>query len=122
MRACQSELECVEKARLALFKAYKGAAKIKGFEFDISLYQFHYITSLNCFYCGVEPRQKATRKNKKFQGIYYHNGIDRIDTNKGYISNNIIPCCIICNRMKMAFELEEFLGHVTKIHKHNYEL
>lgn len=34
--------------------------------------------------------------------------IDIIDNNKGYIVDNIIPCCIVCNRAKGNMSLEEF--------------
>ena len=53
-----------------------------------------------CVYCGVE----------------HSNGIDRIDSSKGYIQGNVVPCCSICNWMKNSLPVEEFYNHIDKIY------
>ena len=40
------------------------------------------------------------------------NGIDRINSDKGYTIDNCVPCCAQCNHMKLDYTTEEFL---TKI-------
>jgi hypothetical protein len=43
-----------------------------------------------CYYCGEINSGEV-------------NGIDRINNDIGYTSENCVPCCEICNRMKHAF-------------------
>lgn len=46
------------------------------------------------------------------------NGIDRIDSSKGYSIDNCVPCCTMCNRMKLDYKLSDFINHVHKIANH----
>ena len=47
------------------------------------------MTDLPCVYCGTETIDAAKR-----------NGIDRLDSSKGYALDNCVPCCHMCNMMK----------------------
>lgn len=51
-------------------------------------------------------------------GNYPHNGVDRIDNNKGYEFNNCVPCCGDCNIAKHKLSLNEFISHARKIANH----
>jgi len=42
-------------------------------------------------------------------------GIDRIDNTKSYIKENCVPCCNICNRMKLEMNTQEFIEHIRRI-------
>ena len=44
------------------------------------------------------------------------NGIDRIDSSKGYSLDNCVPCCPLCNRLKSDLDKNMFLEHISKIH------
>ena len=46
------------------------------------------------------------------------NGIDRVDSSKGYTLDNCVPCCSICNTMKLNYTLQEFSDHITKVYNH----
>lgn len=46
------------------------------------------------------------------------NGIDRIDSTKGYSADNCVPCCSKCNRMKLDHSIEDFKNHISKIYNH----
>ncbi len=50
------------------------------------------------------------------------NGIDRVDSNRGYTKENTVPCCSVCNRMKMDSTLDSFIERCTLISKrfHSY--
>jgi hypothetical protein len=51
----------------------------------------------------------------------YHNGIDRINSNFGYIKNNIIPCCINCNYGKSDLSFDDFMIWIDRIkNKYSY--
>jgi hypothetical protein len=49
--------------------------------------------------------------------INYHNGIDRVDNDKGYISDNCVPCCWKCNNMKNTMKQKDFINHIISIYK-----
>ena len=85
------------------FRSYKHGAKRRGFEWDLTLEQFHSFWYVNCHYCGDE-----------IQGV----GIDRVNSNLGYSEDNCVPCCQICNEMKLDYPLSDWLKQVRKIAKH----
>ena len=45
-------------------------------------------------------------------------GIDRLDATKPYSSDNCKSCCTTCNYMKKDHEINEFMGHLSRIFKH----
>lgn len=98
------------RALMRRFYAYRNQCKRRnkgvGILFDLTLEQFASLTeNIGCSYCGG----KSPDKN--------YVGIDRIDSTKGYIFDNCVPCCIICNRMKSVHTKEFFLAHIAKIFK-----
>lgn len=80
---------------------YRYGAKRRGLCFELTKEQFVSILMETCHYCGGD------------EGV----GVDRKDNHIGYIPTNCIPCCTMCNRMKMAHEYEEFLAKVEEIYK-----
>lgn len=48
------------------------------------------------------------------------NGIDRIDSNKAYTTNNCVSCCKICNVMKNTYSGQEFIDIVIYILTANF--
>lgn len=85
------------------FQDYKKRAKQKELQFQLSFDQFMSFWDKACSYCG-----------KDFKGI----GIDRIDSNQGYIINNCQSCCPICNKMKSNYDEKFFLDRIKLIYKH----
>jgi len=113
-----------EAAFRILFRSYKKGAKTRGYKFELSEQKFRVITSQNCHYCGAEPTKICRNYHNDFHGSYTYNGIDRVDNSKGYIEGNVVPCCEICNKMKMTRSQEEFLEQIKKIATYlriNYE-
>jgi hypothetical protein len=43
------------------------------------------------------------------------NGVDRVDSGRGYTVDNCVPCCKFCNLMKRNYTPEFFLAHTSKI-------
>ena len=97
-----------------LFLRYKLGAKKRGFNFEISKDRFKELTSGICYYCGDSPSKINHRSN--MYGGYTYNGIDRIDSDKGYIEGNVVSCCSLCNYMKKNIKLIDFENHITKIY------
>lgn len=50
-------------------------------------------------------------------GQFLFNGIDRIDSLKGYILENVVTCCYQCNYAKSDLDIEEFKNLVIMIYK-----
>jgi hypothetical protein len=97
--------------------SYKQSALKRKIHFDLTPEDVHTIIIQDCIYCGQKP---LLRDIKYIKGIQYpHNTIDRIDSNKGYIRNNIQSCCKICNMMKNSLTSEEFLEHIKRIYSYN---
>jgi hypothetical protein len=117
------KLEYGEAAFNKLFYIYKRGAKIRGLVFDLNKEFFRIITKQKCYYCGSEPSQISTagksKEGKKVNtGDYIYNGIDRWDNSNGYVEDNCVPCCGICNHMKGTMSGEEFFNHINQINKH----
>lgn len=100
-----------------LLSTYKKGAKTRNFEFDLNNDQFKRITQQNCHYCGDEPFKVFT--GKTYYGEYVYNGVDRVDNKIGYVVSNCVPCCCICNKMKMILSVEEFLNQINKIYSNH---
>jgi len=97
----------------AVYSNYRYTAKARGLVFRLSKDQLRYLVTQNCFYCGSLPRKYKDGPNRN--GNFERNGIDRIDNEKGYTLDNTVPCCELCNRIKKAMGIGEFLGHINKI-------
>jgi len=78
---------------------YKKHAKKLDVEYRLTKDEFEVLVNGNCYYCDGLPK----------------NGIDRLDPSRGYISDNCVSCCKICNWMKRKMDYEEFIDHVKKI-------
>ena len=92
-----------------LIRNYKNGAKRRGIDYNLTEKQFADITQKDCYYCGKKPNQinKGHRGYPPF-GDYIYNGIDRIDNNKGYLIDNIVPCCKQCNSAKNILTIQEY--------------
>lgn len=104
-----------EAAFNELYANYKCAARYKERVFSLDKHEFRCLTSSNCHYCGVEPRQSVDRKNSN--GIYVYNGIDRVDSTKGYVTSNCVSCCKQCNIAKHNFTAQEFYDWAERVYK-----
>ena len=95
---------------------YKQTARIKNLEFNLSKEIFRELFKSNCYYCGGKPSNVKT----SWTGVIFtYNGIDRIDSSKGYIEYNVVSCCKICNYAKRDMSQAEFLEWIDRISKFN---
>lgn len=102
-----------ELAVTNLLTTYRFQAKTRGYGFSLSKEQFTDLIFSNCAYCNTPPSNcKATNR-----GRVRYNGIDRLDNDLGYESDNVAPCCIVCNRMKNKLGSEKFVEHMLMIQK-----
>lgn len=97
--------------------------KNKGFEENIiSLQDFIKLSQEVCFYCGEYPQSILKDVNKVYRNKLVSNtqikfnGIDRIDSQKGYIKGNVVNCCKKCNTAKNTMTTEEFKQWIKKVY------
>ena len=67
----------------------------------ITLDEYCHLIKNPCSYCG-DPLPEAGR------------GLDRLDSLQGYHKDNVVPCCTVCNSIKMHHSVEFLKTHVTK--------
>jgi len=96
------------------YSIYKNSAKKRNIEFNLSYQDCFLLFNSCCWYCGYKcPNGSLT-------------GIDRIDASKGYIIDNVVPCCKRCNYMKGTVETKlritqkEYLEQISRIY--NYRI
>ena len=89
---------------------------------DLNLDQYKKLIHGNCYYCGDAPTENnqwnngSKRKNSS-DGIVRINGIDRLDSSKGYTIDNCVSCCPDCNTLKSTLPVEIFFSKISKIYK-----
>ncbi len=88
-------------------------AKSRNHSFELTKDEVRALTGSNCYYCGLPPSQ--VMRGPGLNGAYFFNGIDRIDSNRGYISDNVRPCCKTCNFAKGTLTEEEFFQWIDRL-------
>ncbi len=116
-RRAQGLIQPMEKSIPSMMKEYirtnvKQREKKKGIiiEFDLTQEEFAELVFKNCHYCGATPNTIVRT------GYLLRNGIDRVDSDKGYIKGNCVTCCGKCNKLKNILSIDDFLGHISKIY------
>lgn len=97
----------------------KRQASSRNLEMTLTDNEIFELTSQDCFYCGKKPDNKAKSHNGDF---ILFNGIDRINNNLGYHSNNVVPCCKHCNISKLDLPLNEWVENITRIYNNKHEI
>lgn len=104
-----------------LYESYKAGAKKRSILFKISKNDFTKLMFANCYYCGIMPSTKFDNYENDCHDPIYYNGIDRIDSMKGYTKNNVVTCCPTCNYAKRALTQEQFLSWVRRVYLHTFK-
>ena len=97
-----------------LYNILYHSAAIKIRAVTIKRAHFEKLLVKNCTYCGKPPELRKVGRYEVFV-----NGIDRVDSSKGYINGNCVPCCKRCNRMKSDMSTDTFLECVKSIYDYN---
>lgn len=102
----------------SIFKVYQDGSKSRNIEWCLTNDQFLELIYQDCYYCGNPPEVRNRDKSTDKEMV---NGIDRIDSSKGYVFDNCVPCCTMCNYMKQSYTIDNFLDQVKKIYQHRLE-
>ena len=118
LSGCAPYLEGDEAAFRTVYRCMIRCAKDRNIFFDLTPEQVRKISSQDCFYCGGPPsntQKEKPRREGSSTVSYIYNGVDRFNNDIGYVFENCVPCCWICNYMKRDKTVEQFLEHIDKI-------
>ena len=99
--------------RISYVSSYKfHKVKKQQHGYDLTIEDVARLLVLNCNYCGRVPNISDPLAPSPY------NGIDRIDSDKGYFKDNVVTCCKTCNFAKNTLTNEEFFAWVSNIYSH----
>jgi len=84
---------------------YVKGAKQRNLDFKLTKTEFNELIIQECFYCNYHKSGEV-------------NGIDRINNDKGYITENVVTCCQTCNTLKGASHPQEFIDKIMAIYNY----
>jgi hypothetical protein len=97
------------KTMASRYAQVKSHNKLRYNNVNLSFEDYCTLISLDCIYCGIELELSGK-------------GLDRLDSNKGYIVENCVPCCRMCNVIKNEYSLDKLIDHLPKMFKGLVEL
>lgn len=109
----RNSLPLGEAALNTLLNNYRTRAKRKKISFSLSIKLFMDLVKQDCYYCGAKPSNFL--KKKRMNGGITYNGIDRVDNSLGYVKDNCVPSCEICNKAKRDLTAEEFTEWINRL-------
>lgn len=105
-----------ENGRTLVWLSYRTHAKKRNLVFELTKERFVSLIESSCFYCGkLETNRMQAYKRVCPDEVYLHNGVDRLDNQKGYTVENSVPCCKYCNHMKWNLSHKEWMEHMTAV-------
>ena len=99
-----------------MFNQYKQNARQKGRDFLLSVEDFISIAKQDCYWCGIPPVDK--KEVAQCNGQFPVNGVDRLDNTLGYIIDNSVACCSVCNYAKGTKSEDEFREWILCVYSH----
>ncbi len=76
-----------------------------GTESDLTLEQYTKLATQPCYYCE-QPLTETVGSS-----------LDRMDNSRGYTSDNVLPCCCVCNRFRNAYLSVDEMVYVSALLK-----
>lgn len=99
----------------ALIRDYRRSAGKKRLVWALTEQECEALFKATCHYCGAAPGQVIRHARST---PFTYNGLDRKDNRRGYIADNVVPCCGACNVAKNDRSEAEFLAWVQRVHAH----
>ncbi len=100
-------------------------AKTRKLKWALSDEQARVIMEKACTYCGSPPTERSRNRQDKVRSTVKlrAGSIDRVDSKLGYLKDNCVPSCDLCNRMKSDLTVSGFIDLCERIYaKHGTEL
>jgi len=96
------------KAIRAKLSSYAGGCKRRSIKWYLKISDAANLFLGDCSYCG-RPAKESGDKNG-------FNGIDRIDSTRDYILDNVCSCCPRCNIIKNNMSLADLRASINRMH------
>lgn len=110
-----------------LLNSYKQRAKRDCIEWRLTDSEAASLFSSRCHYCGVMPtnrinafvtkagRYLSKNKTRANLGWVAFNGIDRKNSDVGYLVDNCVGCCSVCNYAKGKLSQDDFEAWIDRL-------
>jgi len=95
---------------------YIGAAARRGLAWGLTWEAAVSLLEGCCHYCGTAPYRTRRAPQSRLYGEYTFNGIDRLDSARGYVPGNVVTSCPACNFAKHRLTPRDFITHARRIH------
>lgn len=115
-KPAQNQLPHGEAALRLAWRTYRLHAKRKQREFRLTQAEFTALVYKNCEYCGQPPEQR--KAYGRYNGAPKMNGVDRVNSRKGYTKSNCVACCKQCNRAKSNLTVSAFKKWIKRVSLH----
>jgi hypothetical protein len=113
---CLNKKKQEESAKNRYLFTYRKGAERKGRNFELTYEEFFELAFKRCHYCGRVPKRVyPTDSLRCINGRILVNGIDRVDNSKGYIKDNCVSCCEVCNLAKRNMSYNDFIEWLNNI-------
>jgi hypothetical protein len=100
-KACKAKINQTPRIK---HSALKADSKKRGYEWTLKEQDTSGLLLSDCYYCG-KPSQ---------EGIKIH-GLDRVENDRGYHLDNVVPCCYDCNIAKATQTQEDFIEMCKRV-------
>lgn len=114
-----------ESAIYYLFLKLKRDTKRRGLQWSLSMDESIKLIFANCVYCGATPgllckplQYQGLSQKRTEEATILRNGIDRVDSSKGYVEGNCVTACEQCNKAKLDYSADEFKAWVMRVAAH----
>lgn len=88
----KDKIRCLKR----LWSIFKSSSKKRGIKVGIDFESYSNLVQSRCGYCGSHPSNLL-----KYSGLEFkYNGLDRMNSEVGYLKENLIPSCRFCNSLK----------------------
>lgn len=111
------QIDEVLLTKVFLSVANKGKRKSWNLSYD----DWRLMAQEPCYYCGSPASNVYTFRydeygeSKESEYSIFYQGMDRINNEVGYVTENIVPCCKTCNYMKRKMRVDNWVKHMKKV-------
>lgn len=98
-----------------IWRIYRRNAKTRNYIWLLEKEEFLEIITSSCYYCGIAAGNTIKAKWGKDR-IAKFNGVDRLNNSIGYVKDNCVACCRICNCAKGELSPEEFRAWIERLY------
>ncbi len=102
-----------ESAKRKALRAMRDSARQRSIVLKLNDQELLQLSQQDCNYCGSAP----SNCSKTETGLFFWNGLDRVNSKGIYSLENVVPCCRHCNYSKGTRTREDFITWVKRINE-----